>query len=170
MTTPSWSPDGKQLVFTGYDGGLSDLYLVNADGSNLRRLTNDQYADLHPVWSPDGTTIAFATDRGPETDFETLRIGNMRIATYDLATGRIDVLPGMEQGKNVSPQWSPDGQAIAFVSDRNGVSNIFLYDSARPAGLPAHRFVHRRPGHHSAVAGALVGPAGRPAGLRVLLP
>src|SRR2546426_1830419 len=38
LTTPAWSPDGKQLVFTGYDGGLSDLFIVNADGSDLRRL------------------------------------------------------------------------------------------------------------------------------------
>jgi len=128
VTTPTWSPDGRQLVFTGYEGGLSDLYLVNADGSNLRRLTNDRYADLHPVWSPDGKTIAFATDRGPETNFETLHVGNMRIATFDIASGRIDLLPGMDLGKNVSPQWSPDGQQIAFISDRTGVSNIYLFD------------------------------------------
>ncbi len=130
ITTPSWSPDGKQLVFTGYDGGLSDLFLVNADGSNLRRLTHDRYADLHPVWSPDGSTIAFATDRGPDTDFEHLVIGNMKIATYDVASGRIELLPGMEKGKNVSPQWSPDGSEIAYVSDRTGVSNIYLYNVA----------------------------------------
>ena len=42
LTTPSWSPDGKQLVFTGYDGGLSDLFMVNADGSGFHRLTNDK--------------------------------------------------------------------------------------------------------------------------------
>ncbi|HEX7337536.1 MAG TPA: DPP IV N-terminal domain-containing protein [Gemmatimonadales bacterium] len=128
VTTPSWSPDGKQLVFTGYDGGLSDLFVVSRDGSGLRRLTQDKYADLHPVWSPDGKTIAFATDRGRETNFQTLAIGNMRIALYDLDTGSIEVLNRMERGKNVSPQWAPDGQSIAFVSDRNGVSNIFLYD------------------------------------------
>lgn len=130
VTTPAWSPDGKELVFTGYDGGLSDLFVINADGKNLRRLTRDRYADLHPVWSPDGKTIAFATDRGPDTDFGALHIGNMKIATYDVASGRIEVLPGMERGKNVSPQWSPEGEALAFVSDRDGVSNIFLYELA----------------------------------------
>ncbi len=128
VTTPSWSPDGSQLVFTGYEGGLSDLYLVNRDGSGLRRLTEDKYADLHPVWSPDGGSIAFATDRGPETDFRTLAFGNFRIALYDLATGSVRVLDRMDHGKNVSPQWGPDGHSLAFVSDRNGVSNVFLYD------------------------------------------
>ncbi|HTS89548.1 MAG TPA: hypothetical protein VMG41_13740, partial [Gemmatimonadales bacterium] len=128
VSTPAWSPDGKQLVFTGLEGGLSDLYLVNADGTDFRRLTNDRYADLHPVWSPDGKTIAFATDRGPNTDFSTLQIGNMKIATYELATGRIEVLPGMMVGHNVSPQWSPDGNELAFVSDRTGVDNLYLYD------------------------------------------
>ena len=96
MTTPAWSPDGKQLVFTGYDGGISDLYIVNADGTGYRQLTDDRYADLHPVWSPDGTTIAFATDRGPATDFNTLTFGNMRIALYHLDDGSIDLLAGRE--------------------------------------------------------------------------
>jgi len=128
VTTPAWSPDGQQLVFTGYDGGISDLFVVNRDGTGFRRLTEDKYADLHPVWSPDGKTIAFATDRGPRTDFRTLAIGNFRIALYHVDTGRIEVLDHMDEGKNVSPQWGPDGRSLAFVSDRNGVSNIFLYD------------------------------------------
>ena len=128
VTTPAWSPDGKQLVFTGYDGGLSDLFIVDRDGKNLRRLTNDRYADLHPTWSPDGKSIAFTTDRGPGTDFATLSIGNMRIALFDLGTNAIRVLDRMDAGRNVSPQWGPDGQSLAFVSDRNGVNNIFLYE------------------------------------------
>jgi Tol biopolymer transport system component len=126
--TPSWSPDGTKLVFTGLDGGISDLFIVDATGHNLRRLTSDKNADFHPVWSPDGKTIAFATDRGPETDFKTLKIGNMKIALYHLDTDAIEVLPEMGWGTNRSPQWSPDGQQIAFVSDRTGVSNIFLFD------------------------------------------
>ena len=127
VTTPSWSPDGQQLVFTGYDGGLSDLFVVSRDGSKLRRLTQDKFADLHPVWSPDGKTIAFATDRGGETNFRTLAVGNMRMALYDLDTESVEILEPADRGKSVSPQWAPDGGSIAFVSDRNGVSNIFLY-------------------------------------------
>ena len=130
VTTPAWSPDGSQLVFTGYDGGLSDLFIVNRDGKDLRRLTNDRYADLHPAWSPDGKVIAFTTDRGPQTDFNTLRFGNYRLALYHLDGGRIELLQGMDSGKNVDPQWSPDGKSLAYISDRTGVSNIFLYDLA----------------------------------------
>ncbi|HYR30851.1 MAG TPA: BamA/TamA family outer membrane protein, partial [Gemmatimonadales bacterium] len=128
LTTPSWSPDGKQLVFTGYDGGLSDLFVVNADGTNLHRLTNDKYADLEPSWSPDGKTIAFVTDRSPATDFQALKFGNLRIALFHLDKGSIDILRNMDQGKNINPAWAPDGRSLAFVSDRNGISNIFLYD------------------------------------------
>ena len=130
VTTPAWSPDGSQLVFTGYDGGLSDLFVVDRDGSHLKRLTNDKYADLHPAWSPDGKTIAFTTDRGPGTDFNTLRFGNYRLALYHLDSGQIELLKGMDWGKNVDPQWSPDGKSLAYISDRTGVSNIFLYDVA----------------------------------------
>ena len=128
LTTPSWSPDGKQLAFTGYDGGISDLFVVNADGSNFHRLTNDKYADLQPSWAPDGKTIAFSTDRGPATDFHLLKFGRMRIALFHLDNGTIDILDHMDQGKNIDPVWAPDGRSLAFVSDRNGISNIFLYD------------------------------------------
>ena len=128
LTTPSWSPDGKQLVFTGYDGGISDLFVVNADGSGLRRLTNDKYADLQPSWAPDGKTIAFATDRGGKTDFDALKFGNMRIALFHLDKGTIELVGHMDQGKNIDPVWAPDGKSLAFVSDRSGISNVFLYD------------------------------------------
>ena len=128
LTTPSWSPDGGQLVFTGYDGGLSDLFIVNRDGTGLRRLTDDKYADLQPAWSPDGKTIAFTTDRGGETEFNRLRFGNMRVALYHLDTGTIELLGHMEHGKNINPVWAPDGKSLAFVSDRSGISDVYLYD------------------------------------------
>jgi Tol biopolymer transport system component len=128
LQTPRWSPDGQQLVFTGFDGGLSDLFIINRDGSGMRRLTNDKFADLHPSWSPDGKTIAFVTDRGNETDFALLRFSNLRIALYHLDQGTIELLGNMDTGKNIDPAWAPDGRSLAFVSDRTGISNVFLYD------------------------------------------
>jgi len=128
IQTPQWSPDGSQLVFTGFNNGFSDLFIINRDGTGLRRLTNDKYADLHPSWSPDGRTIAFTTDRGGDTDFGLLRFSNLRIAVYHLNTGNIEMLGGMETGKNINPVWSPDGRGLAFVSDRTGIANVFLYE------------------------------------------
>jgi len=130
ITTPAWSADGSRLVFSGLDGGISDLYTVDVAGGDLRRLTNDRAADLHPTWSPDGRSIAFVTDRGPTTDFDALRWETYKVALYHFDNGTIELLPGMDEGRNVSPQWAPDGQSIAFVSDRTGVNNIFLYEMA----------------------------------------
>jgi hypothetical protein len=124
---PSWSPDDSKIVFSGTKGGLTDLYIVDADGKNLQQLTNDQYGDLQPSWSPDGTKIAFATDRGPQTDLSRLRIPKWQIAIMDLATKAIDVLPD-QAGLNLNPQWAPDGSSVAFISDRTGVANVFLFD------------------------------------------
>jgi len=128
LQTPQWSPDGQQLVFTGFSNGFTDLFIINRDGTGLRRLTNDKYADLHPSWSPDGKTIAFATDSGGGTDFDLLRFGNLRIALLHLDTGNIELLRNMDVGKNINPVWAPDGQSLAFVSDRTGIANVFLYD------------------------------------------
>ncbi len=128
LSSPVYSPDGKQLAFTGMEGGLSDLYVVNADGTGLRQLTDDKYAQLMPAWSPDGRTIAYVTDEGPGTDFTELSYGNLRIALFDVDLGRRELLPHMEVGRNISPQWAPDGKSFAFVSDRTGIANIYLYE------------------------------------------
>jgi hypothetical protein len=127
VSNPSWSPDGKQIVFTGLDGGLSDLFITDLEG-NARRLTNDRYADLLPAWSPDGGQIAFTTDRGGQTDLESLQYGNYRVALYDLATDGIELLPYQDEGKNVNPVWSPDGQSLIWVSDRSGTNDLYLYE------------------------------------------
>jgi Tol biopolymer transport system component len=126
VSSPSWSPDGSQLVFSGSSGGITDLYVVNADGTGLRRLTDDKFGDLQPQWSPDGRTIAFASDRD-SASFAVLRFLPLRITLLDLATGAITVIPG-QAGLNLNPQWAPDGRSIAYVSDRTGVANVFLYD------------------------------------------
>ena len=125
--SPVWSPDDKQLAFSGTRGGISDIYIVNSDGKNLRQMTNDKYGDLQPAWSPDGSRIAFASDRSPETDLSILKIAKWRITVMNAQSGAIEVLPGQD-GLNLNPQWSPDGRELAFISDRTGIPNVFLYD------------------------------------------
>jgi Tol biopolymer transport system component len=128
INNPSFSPDGQHLVFTGFDGGWSDLYVVDRDGNNLRRLTRDGYADIMPQWSPDGRSIAFTTDRGPDTDFSILRFGRLKIALYWLDGDSIQILPRMDEGRNTNAVWAPDGRSLMFLSTRTGISNVFLYD------------------------------------------
>ena len=130
MQNPSFSPDGMRIAFTGLKGGVSDLYVVDVSGEHFQQLTDDKYADLHPAWSPDGRFIAIATDRGEATDFENLVFGNFRIALYDVSSGLVELLPQQGEGKNISPVWSPTGESIAFVSDRTGVNNVFIWSLA----------------------------------------
>ena len=100
-------PDARSIAAHAAD--TSDPPQGLAAVASLRRLTDDRYADLHPVWSPDGTTIAFASDRGPDTDFGQLKIGNMRICTLDLATGLWRIrLSGSGYGEATLPSgWTP---------------------------------------------------------------
>lgn len=125
--SPVWSPDGEKIAFVGLSGGRSDLYVVDEDGRNLTALTQDRYMVRDPQFSPDGRSIVFVTDRGPETDWKNLIFGPSRLAIYDLGTGFIHPLPD-QAGKNISPFWSPDGRRIAYVSDRTGISNIYVRD------------------------------------------
>lgn len=126
VQTSTFSPDGAEIVFVGLSGGQSDLYRVRRDGSALRRLTDDRFAKRDPQWSPDGRSIVYVTDEGPETDFEALRFGRMHLVLLDLETNeRRDITP-FRRGKAVSPAWSGDGESIAFVSDFDGISNIYI--------------------------------------------
>ncbi|HUR91440.1 MAG TPA: hypothetical protein VMY38_02085 [Gemmatimonadaceae bacterium] len=126
--SPSWSPDDRRLVFSGARGGITDLYVVDVDGNNFRQLTNDKYGDLQPSWSPDGTRVVFASERGV-LDLDILRLGGWKLSMLDLASGAVTLLPG-QAGHNLNPQWSPDGQSVAFISDRTGIPNVFLYEVA----------------------------------------
>ncbi len=126
--TPTWSPDGNRIAFTGHRNGFTDLFVLDLTTEELTRLTADQYADLQPSWSPDGRYIAFTTDRFT-SDLEVLVAGPYQIALYDMESGEIQELPNFDdQMRNFNPAWSPDGRSLYFVSDHDGISNLYRLD------------------------------------------
>ena len=60
---PAWSPDGSRIAFASTRDGNEEIYVMNKDGSNVRRLTNNRAVDTSPTWSPNGQSIAFVSDR-----------------------------------------------------------------------------------------------------------
>ena len=124
ILNPTWSPDGRTIAFSGLVGGLNDLFLYDIESSSLRRLTNDPYAELDPAFSPDGRLIAFSTDRF-STTLETLQPGHLRLAVVDVGSGQVREAGGFADSKNISPQWSSDGRTLFFLSDREGITNIY---------------------------------------------
>jgi Tol biopolymer transport system component len=121
---PTWAPDGGAIAFTGMKGGLTDLYVYEFETAQLRRLTEDPYTEIQPAWSPDGSRIAFATDRF-SSQLETLSIGDFRLALIDPQTGRVEPVSAFTRGKNINPQWAPDSRSLYFISDRDGVPNLY---------------------------------------------
>ena len=124
ILNPSWSPDGGEVAFSAVVGGLTDLFVYDLKADSLVRLTSDPYADLQPAWSPDGRGLAFATDRFT-TRLSDLAVGPYALAVLDRATGRITRVPGFEGAKHLNPQWSPDGASLYFLSDPDGITNIY---------------------------------------------
>jgi hypothetical protein len=128
----SWSPDGAQLVFTAITkAGDNDLYLFSPSTRELRRLTNDYYDDRDPAWSPDGSRIAFSSDRTPFG-----KQGAYNLFLYEVVSGRIEYLTYGPASAG-SPAWSKDGTRLAFTSDIDGVQNIWVMDMTRryPGGV-----------------------------------
>ena len=122
---PTWSPDGKSIAFSAQTGGLTDLYVCDVAAKTARKLTDDEFADLMPAWSPDGSRIVFVTDRF-RGDLAKLSFNGLGLALLDPATGAVTRLDtGLEQGRAISPQWSPDSRTIYFISDVTGRPNIY---------------------------------------------
>jgi Tol biopolymer transport system component len=126
----AWSPDGTRIAMAATKDAQSDIWLLDPDTGAVDRVTSDRYAELQPSWSPDGKTLVFATDRGGSTDLGALRFGSMNIGMLDMASRRISLISLQDGAKHIDPQYAPDGQSIYFVSDPDGVSDIYRYSLA----------------------------------------
>jgi TolB protein len=113
--SPSYSADGKWVVYTQERGGLSDIYRIHPDGSGLERLTSDPAFDDQGALSPDGRSLAFISTRGS---------GAANLWLLDLTTKKYSSLTSGQSG-NFRPAWSPDGAWIAFSSDRDATPGVY---------------------------------------------
>jgi Tol biopolymer transport system component len=127
--TPTWSPDGTHIAFSGMKGGVTDIYTIDLADSRVQALTNDVYSDLQPSWSPDGTEIAFTSDRF-SSSIDRLDFGRYALGVIALPSATISSLGGTAAGKSIDPHWCADGECIYFVSDASGVSNVYRLDRA----------------------------------------
>jgi sugar lactone lactonase YvrE len=125
---PAWSPDGSKIVFRSFRNTVStsELYSINADGSNLVRLTNNTAEDKEPAWSPDGQHIAFWSRGG----------GRAGIYVID-ANGANDHLISFNGSE---PAWSPDGSKLVITDfDPQANYGLALYlinsDGSNPTRL-----------------------------------
>jgi Tol biopolymer transport system component len=131
---PDWSPDGRRIVlgrFSRSDVGREEVFVMDADGSNLTRLTRTTWTNTRPSWSPDGTTIAFASRRGGDLDLYLMDPdgGNVR---------RLTTSPG----RDTEPVWSADGSLIAFISSRRAAAqDVYLI---RPDGTGLRRLTNSK--------------------------
>lgn len=116
---PAWSPDGKQLAFMSPRDGNPEIYIVNRDGSGLRRLTNHPENDVTPTWSPTGNQIAFTSNR----------TGRPQIWIMNTdGSGQQQIT--REQWCD-RPTWSPAPfNEIAYASQAGGGYDIKIFDFA----------------------------------------
>jgi Tol biopolymer transport system component len=135
----AWSPDGSKILFssTSYDASIgpcepgfphefgcpTDIYVMDADGSNVTRLTEDPRPEFMPVWSPDGSRIAFVREADPvPAAFDA-------IFTMDPDGTDVRQVSSADGGSDFWPSWSPDGSTIVFAAIRREDWGIWAVDA-----------------------------------------
>ena len=123
---PAWNPVADRIVYNGdgESGAEPGLWLMNSDGSNRVRLT-DNGNDIRPVWSPDGRYIVFMSTRSGDWDL-------YRFDTQDGALQRLTD----DAAQDGLPTVSPDGKWVAFASDRDGFWRIWVTSIDGGLALP----------------------------------
>jgi uncharacterized protein YjdB len=114
-TAPAFSPDGSRIAFTSTRDGQPEIYLMDADGTNVGRLTNSPGLDDDASFTADGQAVVFHSNR----------TGHRQIFVQPITSSDAAQLT-LEPADNSQPSMSPDGETIAFVSNRDGNAHIWL--------------------------------------------
>ena len=124
VSHPRFSPDGTKIVFSAFvsDADLTEIFVVNVDGTGLKRLTYDAGDDDMPTWSPDGITIAWVTNRGGKA------------AVFLMNADGLNPRPRITdcEGGCVEPAFSPNGRKIAYVDPLLKAIRVFDLDGEAP--------------------------------------
>jgi WD40 repeat protein len=142
VLSPTFAPDGDNIVFSALAHDMRDLYTYTLSTGGIRKLTDDKFDDAEPSWLPDSKMLVFASDRphtarsgitnlGQAANDSTIPTpggfdyGVYNIFKLDLATLVVSPVD-VGSGSNRSPVISPNGKMVAFVSNRNGIDNVYL--------------------------------------------
>lgn len=106
---PRWSPDGRRIAFRSNRSGSYNLYVMDANGSNVARITNHAGNDYDPSWLPDGQSLVFSSDRDRG-------INRYDLYRLSIADGAVERLTTFFEGYAFMPSVSPDGAWVAFVA------------------------------------------------------
>ncbi|MCZ4243794.1 peptidase MA family metallohydrolase [Pedobacter punctiformis] len=126
----TWSPNGKDIAFSGMVEGQSDLFSYNLDTKQVTQITYDAYSDYAPNYSPDGKKLVFSSDRAAIQNKNIQAVNPINLAVYDIASksvNNLDVFPG---ANNLNAQFSANSQNIYFLSNRDGFRNLYKYNFA----------------------------------------
>ncbi len=121
-TQPSGSPDGTRIAFVSDRDGAPAIYVANADGSNVRRLLDDETAQTYPSWSPDGRHVAYVSDCRGDAAVSIVR-----------ANGSASARVTWVEAPPASIVWSPDGSALLYQSGDQAY--LAALDGRRPTPL-----------------------------------
>ncbi len=173
--TPAWSPDGTKIAFasgraivpaTGACTGNIDIYVMNADGTNVTPVITTAGTDIQPTWSPDGTQLAYSSQYAIATNKATNKFNVLKAPSNGTGVPVKLTKKACNDGpRGCSPDWSPDGATIAFVRVCVGLS-----------GCPTTAEIYTTPAAAAAAAVKLTdnavdegSPTWSPNGLRILM-
>ncbi|MDZ4724275.1 MAG: hypothetical protein SGI97_10285 [candidate division Zixibacteria bacterium] len=143
ILSPSWSPDGTMVAFSALKEYKRDLFIYHIESDEIEQVTDDRFDDLDPSWMPENNELVFSSDRPhPQTqvmdgigqpyvqhagsfmpgEFQYGNFNIFKVERAGLGVSPIDVGPGT----NKNPSVSPNGKRIAFISNRNGIDNIYI--------------------------------------------